>query len=192
MIVPAGFANVRHFSAIQTMSRSAEFALAYQITSWDPGDIEDLYDSYVEFGQAIGWTINVTFVGIQVVVGTSDPSAPLVYEFAGTEGGSGSNPLSSPQVSMLVKKLTNLGGRRGRGRAYIPWVQEGQVFDNGHLDGDFRDGVQTALNDFVTAEATQLGGSPVLLHTDGDDPSELTSLQVESATATQRRRLLRT
>jgi hypothetical protein len=110
-----------------------------------------------------------------------------------------------PQVAVLVKKNTGLGGKKNRGRMYIPWQVPGSVVGE--------DGTILAAN--VTAIQVNFGG--LLAGMAADDmpmhiankhlvitPPEskphvdaihtgalVTSLHVENVIATQRRRLPR-
>lgn len=95
-----------------------------------------------------------------------------------------------PNVATLVQKLTALGGRRNRGRMYLPGAVETDI-DNEGLYGTTPLGVlQTAATAFRTqtlalAQVDQL----VLLHEQAPfTPTEITSLVVSRTVATQRRR----
>jgi len=48
--------------------------------------------------------------------------------------GSGASTYMPPNVAMLIKKTTGLGGRRNHGRTYLPfWLQLVQVNENGSI-----------------------------------------------------------
>lgn len=106
---------------------------------------------------------------------------------AGTQAGT-----ALPQnCAVLFRKLTAVGGRRGRGRGFIPGIPEGNVTPNGSLTTAYRTtaiaAVQQVLTDLVaTAEVTSLQ----LFHdTAPFQPTLITSLEVQPVIATQRRRL---
>ena len=106
------------------------------------------------------------------------------------ENGTVSGDPMTPQVAYLVKKLTALGGRRNRGRFYLPGVVESKVDGAGNVLGAFQTTIQTSMDDFMTdTGAADIG--VVILHSDGGTPTDVTSLQVEPKVATQRRRLKR-
>jgi hypothetical protein len=96
-----------------------------------------------------------------------------------------------PNCAYLVRKLTDLGGRRARGRMFIPGVPEGTVGANGVLTG----AGLTAVNTAVLALLTNLEGNAaveglVLFHdTAPFTPTPITSLEAQSKIATQRRRM---
>ncbi len=96
----------------------------------------------------------------------------------------------------LIKKSTDLGGRRNRGRMYLPCPQEADV-----------DAAGICLSASVLAMNTQLAklmpggtihtafgflGDPVVLHETGSQtPATVTDLSTQPKIATQRRRMRR-
>jgi lipoprotein-anchoring transpeptidase ErfK/SrfK len=108
---------------------------------------------------------------------------------------------ASPQVAVLVKKNTGLGGKQNRGRTYMPWwVSTAYIAENGNLDSTAVANLQTDADTFLTQLTTDTipmciahrvftisGGKPVLTayHTG----PLVTSFKVESVVATQRRRV---
>lgn len=113
-----------------------------------------------------------------------DGSASLV------NGTAGAGPLA-PNSGVLIRKLTALGGRRQRGRMYIPGTPEGSVSAAGFLTGAYlttvttgADPIRTGLRN--TAEVEEV----VLLHNVAPfTPTTITSLEGQTKIATQRRRL---
>lgn len=131
-------------------------------------------------------------IGCLVKVGTSDPSEPITYESRNQGVGEATGAPSSPQVAVLVKKTTLRGGRRGRGRMYIPGPQELWVNGGGQIDPAGLLAYQSAVTD-LQEQLELLGCYPSLyiLHTTAADgpPDEIVSMGVEGMVATQRRRL---
>lgn len=189
--VPNGYLNIRFFSRRSGVDHDCEFAIGWEKAAADLDDLEPVYDAYVTFGQAIGWTTSIAFTGIQVVEGTSSLSEPITHDFTGSDTGSGSSLLAPPMVTFLAAKRTLSGGRRGRGRSFIPHVQEAASNNAGEVDPTFRAGAQDALDDFFTAIGTWSGGGSRLLHQNGSTPSTITSVTFETHVATQRRRMVR-
>jgi len=102
----------------------------------------------------------------------------------GTVGG-GSVP---PNSAYLLKKVTSLGGRKHRGRSYIPGVPREWVDGAGAISTTHQVLVQNAANAFLDF----LGGLDVsmqLLHTGPETPDEVVSWVAQQLLATQRRRL---
>jgi hypothetical protein len=136
---------------------------------------------------------SVTTTGIRVSLGT-DGAEDLVYmaEYTTIGGNSLSNALP-PNCAVLARKTTARGGRRGRGRMYIPWcVAETGVDEAGQIAGANRTPINTALAAFLTA----LGVNTVpmvLLHNPGltapGAPNTVLTLVADPLIATQRRRL---
>jgi hypothetical protein len=133
---------------------------------------------------------------IQVGVGSGPP-----VSFVGTvsdEGAIAGNMLPS-NCALLVGKQTLTGGRRGRGRMFIPWVlPEGDVDDVGVISGGTVATMIGAAEDFLEAlsePGPDSDATPMfLLHnsegeTPAPAPSEVVGLTVSSLIATQRRRL---
>lgn len=121
-----------------------------------------------------------------------------VYIDPEQEIGTGGSADFLPQNSaILVHKRTARGGRRGRGRFYIPGVQEDHVSDTGLLDEEYLSDLQDNMNALLTGMTSE----PLptvgmwLLHGTGlsavVDPDEVTLLTVDPVIATQRRRLRR-
>lgn len=102
-----------------------------------------------------------------------------------------------PNTSYLLTKNTAQGGRRGRGRMFLPGLQEAIVNSGGTvLDPQFTT-LQTQWSAFATAMAAA-GNGLSLLHTYDPvlgevpiPPSAVLSLTLSSRVATQRNRLRR-
>lgn len=106
---------------------------------------------------------------------------------AGTNTGT-----SLPQnCAMLVRKLTSTGGRRGRGRMFIPGINNDDVNTNGDLASAYRTLAQTALDDFMSDLVGLAIVDELVLFHDSEPftPSVITSLEVQPTLATQRRRM---
>lgn len=191
MQIPAGYANVSFYAKIGGQAHTAETSIGYNLEAWTPTDIDAIYDAWATFGGAAGWPSTVQIKGVQVTVGTADPTAPLVYDYEDVVTGSGSANLCPPNTTFLVKKFTLLGGRKGRGRMFIPFVGESLVDNSGVLTSGTAGAINDALDDLITAVDAVIGGTPHLLHSDATDPTEITGFACAASVATQRRRLVR-
>jgi hypothetical protein len=127
-----------------------------------------------------------------------DGGAPVVYESTGPDQAGGDNVAPLPQNSAwLVRKRTTLGGRRGRGRMYVPGIGEGTVDHLGVITTAARQGFQDNLNLFwqdLAGAAAAVPLPPVLLHRSegiGLEPVPTPILQfiLDLRIATQRRRM---
>lgn len=98
-----------------------------------------------------------------------------------------------PNVAALVHKTTARGGRRGRGRMFIPWaLGSSDVNENGTLVPASRTTLQTAVNAWTT-KLQVAGVGMVILHAAGKStpgtPNVVTGFTVDNIVSTQRRRL---
>ena len=112
---------------------------------------------------------------------------------AAVDAGSGNTSALPNNSTMLVKKVTNLGGRQGRGRMFVPGASLGGVSDNGTLTPGIRGAFQDAIDEFVTLVALMLDIEQAVLFHDSASPittpTPLSGLLVDGRIATQRRRM---
>lgn len=190
-IIPPGFVEARHEFAIPGDAGPAYLIVGYanevSVSPIEP----DALASYVH--TALGTTIlpilssEVSLVATDVVVGQDGD--PLVGRVVETWVGGGSASVASPQVAALVSKRTGLGGRRNRGRLYLPGVVETSVDGGGYLTGTFATDLATAVGNWLD-ETVDVEMPMVLLHGSApSDPTPITSLVLSPKVATQRRRL---
>jgi hypothetical protein len=132
--------------------------------------------------------------------GTSTPS--IATSAAALLNGTAVIPNSlPPNVALLVKKATAFGGRRNRGRMFLPWCLDGTSINEG---GTVAPAGVTAIQALVNAWladltavnvpmiiANRVFNTPLPPHhvVDIDAGHVVTSLTVENLVATQRRRL---
>lgn len=191
--VTSGFAEVIFKSRVTAGYREMQTALGFSIAGFDPvAGPGGIFAAWGTFIGSMGWPSTAFATGVEIRVGTADPSAPLVYEAAGSDAGSGAAALISPNVSLLATKRTLLGGRQGRGRMYLGPPREGEVTDEGVVGGTYLVGVQTALDTLVADVETIIGGDAYLLHSGPSPaPTLIQSITIQDVVATQRRRLSR-
>lgn len=107
-----------------------------------------------------------------------------------TEGGD-TGLMVPANTSILVKKITASGGRAGRGRMYLPGLRESRIDGGGNIDGTYVSDLGGAFDNFFD-DLTGADLIPEVLHGAGSPigtPTPITSFQVESRAATQRRRM---
>lgn len=107
----------------------------------------------------------------------------------GLGGGAG----MTPQVAYLVRKNTSVPGRHGRGRMYLPGVDEPSVDQDGTVLAAKVTGLNTELTNFLGALLLLSPAvHPYILHRTGAvAPTEIDTFEAETIVATQRRRLRR-
>jgi hypothetical protein len=125
-----------------------------------------------------------------------DGEVPTIFESSRNSPGAGSADYLPQNCALLVKKQTNRGGRRGRGRFYVPMIlPEASVDPVGNISGPQIEQKQTAADGFLEQLSTGPLNTPmVLLHnTEGVStagaPDPVTKLTVDGVISTQRRRL---
>jgi hypothetical protein len=125
-------------------------------------------------------------------VGT-DSGEPIVYtDSIAPAMGAVTGSVLPPAVALLVHKRTSRGGRRGRGRLFIPWCLQGANVDEaGVISGARMTSLSTALAAWRTALVTA-SVPMVLLHGTGQStlggPDVVTALFPDNRVASQRRR----
>jgi hypothetical protein len=200
MPTPPGFANVSIQLTVQSMTRPSYITFGVDPTDTDP--------------QLVGAAVSAASMGTGSLMSIMDTTVamPEVRVSLGTDGGedligvytsigAGTNTKNGlpPNCAMLVHKITQRGGRRGRGRVFLPFcLDEGTVDEGGLITTTALGVMQLAMNTWRTALSTN-GVPMVLLHepstpetenkTTPGPPNLVTALQVDKLISTQRRRL---
>lgn len=137
---------------------------------------------------------DVTLVSIDITWGTDEENLIVSYP-VNLDGGFGGSYL--PQNCALhVKKITGFGGRKHKGRMFVPgMLPENKVDNVGNIDGAYADALQGLFVTFkADLEAVSAGVESqclmVLFHnTVAPIKDEIEFLQVDGVISTQRRRL---
>lgn len=195
MPTPPGYANISVRLQQTNLVRPAFITFGVDPTATDPSQVAtSVHLAITSSGSLVSiMDSSVTISGVRASLGT-DGGADIVYQADFTTvGGSAITTALPPNCAILARKSTGRGGRRGRGRLYIPWcTSEGNVDEAGVLTGSARNTINTALAAFLTALGVQTVPM-VLLHSPGltspGAPDVVTSLVADSLIATQRRRL---
>lgn len=191
---PPGFGDVSVKLTLTGFNRSAYITFGIDPTGTDPDLVaQACYTSLAGAGALFSQLdSNVMIAETRVRLGT-DGGEDLLGTHVTTTTGGRSGASVPPNVSLLVHKRTARGGRRGRGRWYIPWLLlTTQVAEDGTLNAGVIGPLQTAMNTTLTALTTN--NVPMcVLHEPGTTaegaPNVVTSLTVSNIVATQRRRL---
>jgi len=115
-----------------------------------------------------------------------DENGPTA-ELTGGVQGHATGACGAAAPAFLVTKNTALGGRKGKGRFFIPAVPEPSVDVGGILTTSVWGAMQTDADDFF-AQMNDAFIPLALEHGDGSTPTPLTGLSVSTIVATQRRR----
>lgn len=141
-----------------------------------------------------GWS----YLGARYTVhGVGDPE--IIGLVPRTVAGTAVGETPPVNVSWLIHKMTQLGGNRGRGRAYMPPcdLQEIGISKQGVIDVNTLPAVQAKWTAFLDELVADDGALLYLLHSDSEavppsprpEPTLITQLVVDNRVATQRRRL---
>lgn len=142
---------------------------------------------YNSAAMVTGWTFAGVRVTKMLVDGplTGESINPVVGGFAGTPV-----PINT---TMLFRKNTSGGGRRNKGRAYVPStvLTEASVDGAGVINPGNMAGTQALFTTALTATIAA-GYEPRLFHTEAPfTPTVIDTFTLESQMATQRRRMRR-
>lgn len=194
MATPPGYASVSLKLQHSSLARAAYLTYGCNPTSSDPAVVANsIVGCWLGPGSLnTKLDSSVTMTEVTVRLGT-DGGEDLVGSATSTATGVPAYATPPPNVAILVHKRTARGGRRGRGRFFLPWmVQANDVGETGNLLAATRTALETACNAFRTLHATD-PGPIVLLHrpglTSSGPPDVVTAMQVMALVATQRRRL---
>lgn len=194
MPTPPGYADCSYEFRQTGLTRPAYVTFGVDPTDTDPQLIAgSLQAAWLATGSMKSiMDSSVTMTAVRVSLGT-DGTADLVYVLATNQAGGMASLTVPPNVAVLIHKSTNRGGRRGRGRMYLPWsVQSTQVDEGGQIVASQVTIITTAITTWRT-QLTTLGSPLVLLHGPGKTampaPDPVTSASCDRLVATQRRRL---
>lgn len=202
VVIPPGFAQ-----AALPFKHSSVARVAYITWGVDVSDVGGDYAGaadkmFFDWGTNYGGFLDtdVTYGPVNLRVG-QDGTDPLIFSGTETAVGAGGSASLPSNVALLVQKRTNLGGRRGRGRFFVPWIiSDDSANDVGIIPptplAQYVTGSTGFLEDLATPGA-EIGATPmVLLHESvavgpQPDPTLVTALTVDPLIGTQRRRLAR-
>jgi hypothetical protein len=194
MPTPAGFADISVQITLAGLTRPAFITFGVDPTSTTPSVIATAVNSAITSAGSLAsrFDSQVTLPQIRVSYGT-DGGEDLIHIGTFSTSGSRTATCLPANCALLVHKITQRGGRRGRGRMFLPWyVDEPQVDEAGIIAAAELNAAQSALNAFLIALGAQ--NVPMyLLHGPGDTtpgpPNEVTQLVADKLISTQRRRL---
>lgn len=193
-VIPAGHADVSVQLRLAGLNRPSFITFGMSTPFTEPDLLAEFVAAKVNNTSSLKAILSSSASIADVTVRLSlDGGEPLVGSATVNSPGIGNTASPPPNVAVLVHKRTARGGRRGRGRIFLPWcVHESNIDAAGILNTDGITFTQTAMNAMLTGLADE-GNAMVLLHSTGattpGDPNEVTSLVVQNLVASQRRRL---
>lgn len=191
MIIPEGFAQANIVFGGSGAPLGAEVAIGLDVSlaPLDPTEVaQAVWQNWSE-SILIQQSQDVVLEGVRVKFGptATGPSG----EWSNTNPGGLTSASTPPNVSWLITKTTNLGGRAGSGRMYVPGIAENTIDASGNIGSTLHTAMQTAATSFLDKQAAD-SLPVVLLHGLGSPLAGGTPVQqlvVQPRAATQRRRL---
>jgi hypothetical protein len=167
LLIPPGFAQVTFNHQYVEGAEPAICTMGMDLNSYAgtltaaADEIATAWSSIVRFEMSNA----VIFLGAVLRVGVAG-GEPATYEAPRNVNGQDVRAQLTRNTSLLVKKVTARGGRRGRGRMFVPGLlPEFEVDQAGNLTAALIGGLQTVFNNLDTA-LTGIGGGMQLLHDD--------------------------
>jgi hypothetical protein len=191
--IPISFANVRYVFQCNGIIAPMGFSIGTDVGAGETAATisaatTDAFDDVI-------WTAGTsasnqyTFVGVEVTQMTG--TGPVVASSSLNRPGTLATTVPPSNLAMLVTKVTGQGGRKNRGRMYIPTAMlfETEVDHSGRMAAGTVTAWQNKWNAFLNRLQTD-ALQPWLFHSDpADIPTLITAFKVESLAATQRRRM---
>lgn len=200
MPTPPGFADCSLEFTLTGSTRPAYITFGVDPQDTDPSVVADsVFTATTGAGSLMSaMDSSVTLTAVRVSLGT-DGAEDLIYERPTSTPGAISGNAPPANVAVLVHKTTTRGGRRGRGRMFIPWcVTTAAIEESGLLVAGSQAALQTKMETWRIALSTNLV-TMVLLHgpslpgvahpTTPGAPNPVTALRVDKLISGQRRRL---
>jgi hypothetical protein len=189
-----GYADITVRLRHAMLSRSCALTFGVQPSETDPMDVAASVLAAITGASSLEGLMDndVTIVGVRASLGT-DGSEDIVGEISTTLLCDGVFAAPPANCAVLIHKRSARGGRRGRGRLFVPWaLSEGDVDEVGKITPARVTAMQTIANNLLSNLSTQLVPM-VILHNAGittpGAPNTVTSLVVDPLISTQRRRL---
>lgn len=193
--IPEGYSEIVVTYSQQGTIRPAQWTLG--VDTRLEGELDDyLLDVLTSWSGAGNVLASSSFdarlTAVNIRLTNQTDTGPIIYELPIGVTGTRTGDAQPPNVAALFRRNTARGGRRGRGRLYLPsgYLSEVDVLEGGVIASARR----TQLTDMginILSGATSLDGTvPVLLHNDNVVPPDpITSLATQQLVATMRRRL---
>jgi hypothetical protein len=193
--VPEGYGEIAFRTAITGDAEEMLCTLGFdfqQLENVSQGGVEAIANAW-QSTIVPRQTSEATFKGVFVALGPDGLGLRFQVD-RNVLGGVAAAPVP-PNTAVLAQKKTAVGGRRNRGRMYIPGIPEGMVSGAGFIDLATHALWATAVTN-LRAEVAALSfvGECVIFHTTapglpGLTPTAISSMSVSTKVATQRRRL---
>jgi hypothetical protein len=194
-VIPPGFGQaVIHMSVVGS-PREMLMTFGFEPVSTDPGaHAFEIHTALTAAGRPMtsaSIATGYSYRGVSVT--EMSLTGPVIGNFEANVVGSAATPPPPSNCAVLVRKRTTEGGRRNRGRMFIPpfQVSEGGVDQAGVIQAATVTAIATSWNAFWNA-LTTAALPQFLLHSEGPfTPTAIVGYEYQALLATQRRRMRR-
>jgi hypothetical protein len=191
MNIPPGYAQVNLIYGGAAVPRKGEVVFGVDLNTF-VDDLEQVADDVIQAWEdsiRVVTSSNALLASVRIKAGPN-ATGQFIEVAAGNVGGAGATSID-PQVAALGTKITARGGRSGRGRMFLPFIDEEYTVSGGGYTPSGLTDIQAAMDGFRVLLAAD-GHEMVLLHNSEElTPDVVTSVQLQPLVATQRRRVRR-
>nr|CRY96835.1 hypothetical protein [uncultured prokaryote] len=200
LLIPIGYLHAVYEFTLAGDSEPMVVTCGHEIdTPSGANSVDSADDLFISFADIVTATMasSYTLQRVTTYSGNDGPTIVTDSTEAPVAGAAFGGDCVPQNTAMLIRKRTDLAGRRGRGRMYLPGVPETLVSAVGTLTPAYVEDLQDAFDAWYI-ELTSASGNrfypPVVLHrSEGigtePEPTPIATFVVESKVATQRRRL---
>lgn len=194
--IPPGYAQftVEHWLANFTRPACTVWGVDVSANQYTPDSMaQGFLEIYADAFKA-GFDSNVTLRDCRMVLG-QDAVDPIIGNSSTTIAGTAVRESTAPALACLLDLRTNVGGRRNRGRKFLPWaLSDTSVSEMGSVEASAVTGWNSRSTSLISELATNQW-SLVILHGTGvttpPAPTAVTSMTCNPVVSTQRRRQAR-
>ena len=193
VIIPVGFGQATFVWTVAGKADEMNFTCGYTLSSdftEDPAAaaIRGYFVAASRPFIAANISTGFKFEGVRVTANRG--TGPILGQDMTATTGTAAQLALPTNCCVLLRKTTARGGRKGRGRMFLPAgvIGEAQVNQVGEIDASSLTAMQTQYTAAVNA---WIAGpyKPVLLHEDGSAPDNILAMTLQRVIATQRRRM---
>jgi hypothetical protein len=199
LIIPPGFLQASYVFSLVGDSEPIVVTCGHEIDTASGASAASSANALFDnFADTILPNMNAQYVleYVATYAGNDGPTIVTISTVDPVPGG-GSAAIVPQNTAYLIRKRTDLAGRRGRGRMYLPSVAEQNVDAVGIVAPSTVTSLQAAFDAWMLELTDTIGNElypPVILHRSegiGEEPppTPVVTFVVENRVATQRRRL---
>lgn len=193
---PAGYVEATYITQPLNGTRQSTFVIGWDVAAFLTKTPLQMANDCLNHIRAVGcpWAstvVNQDWITVGVRITKMLETGPLLGEVISPVTGTRAKSSLPPNTSVLVRKSTDAGGRRNRGRIFMPstYLDETLVPNTGIIPNTELLTLQSTINSWVIGADTA-GYKPVIYHTEAPyTPTPVRDMSAVSLLATQRRRM---